>query len=589
VPSSAQSDARVVARLRCAPVVGAVLAIFLAGAPIVAGESANDVIDVQVLAFNDFHGRLQPPTGSDGRIGSTEAGGIEYLTSHLARLKASNPNTVVVSAGDNIGASPLLSSMFHDEPTIEALGAAGLQFSAVGNHELDEGWGELYRMQNGGCHPVDGCRDGTGFGGAAFQFLSANIALDPRRVDPAVLSASGWTAGTNRPATLFPPFAVKDVGGVKLGLIGLTLRRAPDLVLAAGIKGLTFAAEAKTANEVARTLRRQGVRTIVVLIHEGGRPAGEDTGPCRGMSGDILDIVRGMSHDIDVLITGHTHRAYTCTFGSKLVTSAERYGHAITDIDLLIDRRTGQVKSKVAHNVIVTRDTADPAAAALVERYRKLAASVSVRPVGTLTASVTRDADDGGESALGGLVADSMLEATSDPAAGGAVIALINPGGIRENLVHPSESSGGAPSPITYADAFSVLPFGNLLVVKTLSGDALRRLLEQQFDNPRPGSRAILQVSKGFTYSYDLSRPGGRRVDPATMAINGRPVEPRAHYRIAMPDFLGAGGDRFTVAAHGTDALTLGSDLDALISFIGAHSPISPAAPGESPRIRRTR
>ena len=315
----------------------------------------------------------------------------------------------------------------------------GLQLSAVGNHELDEGWGELYRMQKGGCHPVEGCQDGTGFAGAAFQFLSANIVLDPRRVDPSVLAASGWTPGTNRPATLFPPFAVKDVGGVKLGFIGLTLRRAPDLVLATGIKGLTFNAEAKTANAVARTLRRQGVRTIVVLIHEGGRPGDEDSGACRGMSGEILDIVRAMSRDIDVVISGHTHRAYTCTLGSKLVTSAERYGHAITDIDLRIDRRTGEVKSKTAHNVIVSRDIADPAAAALVARYRELAASLSLRRVGSLTASVTRDLNDAGESALGDLVADSMLDASAAPAAGGAVIALMNIGGLRENLVHAAD------------------------------------------------------------------------------------------------------------------------------------------------------
>jgi 5'-nucleotidase len=581
-------EARALARPIRAAFLATVIAVGMAAAPIAARGGDDDAVDVQLLAFNDFHGRLQPPSGNDARFGSIEAGGLEYLASHIARLKASNPNTVVVSAGDNIGASPLLSAMFHDEPSIEGLSAAGLQLSAVGNHELDEGWAELYRMQNGGCHPVEGCLDGTGFAGAAFQFLAANIVLDPRRVDPAILSASGWNPGTDRPATLFPPFAVKDVGGVKLGFIGLTLRRAPDLVLATGIRGLTFHAEAKTANEVARTLRRQGVRTIVVLIHEGGSPDGDDGGRCRGMSGEILDIVRAMSRDIDVVISGHTHRAYTCTVGSKLVTSAERYGHAITDIDLRIDRRTGQVKSKTAHNAIVTRDIVDPAAAELVARYRQLASSVSLRRVGSLTANITRDANDAGESALGDLVADSMLEATSSPPTGGAVIALINPGGLREDFVRATEWSSADPAPITYADVFGVLPYSNMLVVKTLSGDQLRRLLEQQFDNPRPGSRAILQVSRGFTYSYDLSRSGGRRVDPATMALDGRPIEPRHLYRIAMPDFLSAGGDRFSVATQGTDAVTAGSDLEALVAFIGAHSPIGPA-PGQPPRIRRTR
>jgi 5'-nucleotidase len=573
--------------VRHAVLVGALLFTALAMVPIVTGQVQDDAVDVQLLAFNDFHGWLQPPTGSDGRIGETEAGGIAYFASHLARLKATNPNTVVVSAGDNIGASPLMSSMFHDEPTIEALGAAGLEFSAVGNHELDEGWGELYRMQKGGCHPVDGCNDGTDFPGATFQFLSANIALDPRRVDPTVFAASGWKAGSNHPATLFPPFAIKEVGGVKIGFIGLTLRRAPDLVLATGITGLTFGAEAKTANDVARLLRRQGVRTIVVLIHEGGRPADEDTGACRGMSGEILDIVRKMSDDINVVVSGHTHRAYTCTFGAKLVTSAERYGHAITDINLRIDRRSGQVLTKSAHNVIVTRDIKEnPAAAALVAHYLNLAASASLRIVGSQTASVTRDANEAGESPLGDLVADALLAATADPALGGAVLALINPGGLRENLVYPPQISNAEPVPITYADVFSVMPFGNSLEVKTLSGDTVRRLLEQQFDNPRPGSRTILQVSKGFSYSYDLSRPAGRRVDAATIAIDGRVLEPRTRYRVAMSNFLWAGGDRFSVAGLGTDAITVGSDLDAVIGYLDAHSPI---APGQPSRIRRTR
>jgi 5'-nucleotidase len=581
------SDRFALVPLRRAALVGALLAGVLAVVPIVSGEIQDDAVDVQLLAFNDFHGWLPPPTGSDGRVGSTEAGGIAYFASHLARLKAANPNTVVVSAGDNIGASPLMSSMFHDEPTIEALGAAGLEFSAVGNHELDEGWAELYRMQQGGCHPVDGCNDGTSFPGATFQFLSANIALDPRSVDPAALATSGWKPGPNRPATLFPPFAIKEVGGVKIGFIGLTLRRAPDLVLATGITGLTFGAEAKTANDVARTLRRQGVRTIVVLIHEGGRPAAEDTGACRGMSGEILDIVRKMSDDINVVVSGHTHRAYTCRFGAKLVTSAERYGHQITDIDLRIDRRTGQVLAQTAHNVIVTRDIqADPAASALVTHYLNLAASASLRIVGSQTASVTRDANEAGESALGDLVADALLAATADPALGGAVVALMNPGGLRENLVYPPQISSAEPVPITYADVFSVMPYGNTLEVKSLSGDAVRRLLEQQFDNPRPGSRTILQVSKGFSYSYDLSRPPGRRVDAKTIAIDGRAIEPRTHYRVAMSNFLWAGGDRFSVASLGTDGITVGADLDALIAYLDTHSPI---APGQLSRITRTR
>jgi 5'-nucleotidase len=305
------------------------------------------------------------------------------------------------------------------------------------------------------------------------------------------------------------------------------------------------------------------------------------------MSGEILDIVRKMSDDIDVVVSGHTHRAYTCRLGAKLVTSAERYGHEITDIDLRIDRRTGEVLAKTAHNVIVTRDIAEnPAASALLAHYLNLAASASLRIVGSQTAGVTRDANDAGESALGDLVADALLAASADPALGGAVVALVNPGGLRENLVYPPQIGNAEPVPITYADVFSVMPFGNMLEVKSLSGDAVRRLLEQQFDNPRPGARTILQISRGFTYTYDLSRPAGRRVDPASMTIDGRPLDSRTRYRVAMSNFLWAGGDRFSVAGLGTDAITVGPDLDALIAYLDAHSPVAPGLPS---RIRRTR
>ena len=355
---------------------GALGLTILAALPVARAQPAPEAgtVEVQLLAINDFHGNLEPPSGSNGRMGATEAGGIEYLATHLATLKAANPNTIVVSAGDNIGAAPLLSSMFHDEPTIEALGAAGLQVSAVGNHELDEGWPELYRLQKGGCHPVDGCQGGTPFDGARFEFLSANIVLDPLRVDSRAVAKSGWKGSNHRPATLFPPSMVKEVGGVKIGFIGLTLEGAPRIVAPAGMKGLSFAPGGENGQCRRRRLRRQGVRAIVVLIHQGGKQEGDDPDACHSLSGAIVPIVQSMSEDIDVVVSGHTHRAYNCRIGTKLVTSAESFGRLITDIDLRIDRRTGRVVSKSAHNVVVTRDVVkDAGETALLDRYRPFA------------------------------------------------------------------------------------------------------------------------------------------------------------------------------------------------------------------------
>lgn len=537
-------------------------------------------VQVQVLAINDLHGALEPPDGGAGRVGSVTAGGMAYLASHLARLEARNPHTAVVSAGDNIGASSLLSSLFHDEPTIEALNAIGLDVSAVGNHELDEGWAELARMQRGGCHPRDGCQDGTPFSGASFQFLTANVQVDPARVDPAALAASGWKGATSDGGTLFPPYAVRTFGGVKVGFVGVALRGVPALVGPSMVRGLTFAPEAAAANVVVDELVRQGVRAIVVLIHEGGSLPEGVPDPCADLTGEIVGIVGQLSPEVDVVVSGHTHRDYTCTIGSALVTSAGSFGRMITDIDLTIDRRSGQVLSKSARNVVVTRDVPpDAAQAAIVSRYRGLSAKEVQRPVGSIAAPILRDAEASGESPLGRVLTDAFLSAARAPDAGRAVVAFINGGGIRSDLA----ASGGGGT-LTFGDVHRALPFGNQWLVKTLTGEAIVRLLEEQFDNPRPGDDAVLQVSEGFTYTYRRSQPKGKRVDRASVRLSGEPLDPGARYRVAMPDFLWNGGDRFTAVAEGVDPAAAGLDLDLFVAYAETHQPL--AAP-TAPRITR--
>lgn len=539
-------------------------------------------VAVQLLALNDFHGNLRPPSGSSGRVVTaldasgapvqTDVGGAEYLATHVQTLRATNPrNTVFVSAGDMVGASPLLSGLFHDEATVEVFDAMGLAYNGVGNHEFDEGVPELLRLQNGGCHPVDGCQDGDPFPGAGFRDLAANVYVDAARR-----------------RTLLPPYAVRTVGGVRVGFIGLPPDTTPTVVTPAGVVGLTFAGEVDTINRYAAVLKRQGVRSIVVLLHDGGQQNGarQTIDTCEGLSGPITEIVPRLDSEIDVVVSAHTHQAYNCRIGNALVTSAASFGRVVTRVRLRISRATGNVVSKQATNVPVTRDVApDAAVTAILAKYDRVAAPIANRVVGRVTADVTRAGNAAGESALGDVIADAQLAATAPAGFGGAVVAFMNPGGIRTDLVFAQSSGGEAPGEVTYGEVFAVQPFANTLTVKTCTGAQLKALLEQQFDNPTPGADRILQVSSGFTYSYNRSAPAGSRVDPASIKINGVTVDPAAGYRVTMNSFLSTGGDNFTVFAQCTSPLGGEVDVDALVAYLGARSPV---AAGPQDRIVRT-
>jgi 5'-nucleotidase len=539
---------------------------------------------VHLLAFNDFHGNLEPPQGGDGRVGTTVAGGVEYLAAHLAALRARFPNTLTVSAGDNISASPLLSGLFHDEPAIEALNQAGLDVSTVGNHEFDEGWLELRRLQRGGCHPVDGCPTPTRFPGAHFQYLAANVRLDPGGMDPTILWKSGWPDAPSS-TTVLPAYAVRDRGGVKVGFIGVTLRDTAKLASPSGMQGITFEDEVTTINGLVPALETQGVRTIVVLIHQGGAQStlepDDDINGCHGFAGPIVDIASRLSSAIEVVVSGHTHRAYNCTLDGKLLTSAASYGRVITDIELQIDPATDRLVAKHATNLVVTRDVpADPAESALLSRYRPLAAPLAHRVLGAITATLSRQENVAGESPLGDFIADAQLEAARRVVGPDVAAAFVNDAGIRADLV----ATGDGPShAVTYEDLYKAEPFGNALVVKTMTGALLHRLLEQQFD-PAAKTRGTLQIS-GLAYRYDLSRPPGQRVDGAQVLVGGQPLSETRTYRIAMNEFLAGGGDGFTAFTEATDPGPSGKDLEALSSYIAAHSPASPPPGGRIIRV----
>ena len=562
--------------------LGALMLSFLVLAPAALAEGPKQKDNdqhVKLLAINDFHGNLEPPSGSSGRIAisattNVNAGGAEYLATHLKQLGSEDPNTFVVAAGDSIGASPLLSGLFHDEPTIEALNVMGMDVSGVGNHEFDEGIDELLRMQYGGCHPIDGCQDGTPFFGSLFQYLAANVLY----------------AGTQN--TVLPAYEIKKVGNAKIAFIGLTLEGTPLIVTPAGVAGLEFTPEVMTVNRFVKQLRDdEGVRAVVVLIHEGGQQnapfAGGfmDINRCDHFSGAIKPIVEALDPGVDLVISAHTHQPYMCEFNGIPTTSASSFGRLITDIDLTIDHQSKDVTEVDGHNVIVTRDVPkDPAITEIMNHYTTFAAPIANRLIGSITADITRSVGFNQESALGDVIADAQLASTSPTDFGGALVAFMNPGGIRADLTYNNQVAGEAPGQITYSEMFNVQPFNNVMNVKTMTGAAIYRLLEQQFDNPAAGAIRLLQVSHGFTYSYDFTRPTGSRVTAGSVAINGIPILETGLYRVAMNNFLASGGDGFSVFNEGTDQLGGEIDIDAAVNYFLHNSPIAPG-----PRDRVTR
>ncbi|WP_079062809.1 bifunctional metallophosphatase/5'-nucleotidase [Peterkaempfera griseoplana] len=550
------------------------------------------VENLQLLAINDFHGNLEPPSGSSGTIKetdatgavvSTPAGGAEYLATALRDARKGHRDSLTVAAGDVVGASPLLSGLFHDEPTIEAMNKIGLDVTSVGNHEFDEGSAELLRLQNGGCHPTDGCyADGRTFKGADFPYLAANVTSEK----------------TGKP--ILAPYWVKNVHGIKVGFIGVTLKGTPNIVTAAGVKGLKFGDEVETINKYTAELKKQGVRTIVALVHEGGYPAGntydancDSPSAGAGISGPIVDIAKNIDPAVDAIVTGHTHNSYNCTIPDpagqpRRVTSAASFGRLYTEIDLPIDRATGDViRSSVTSANHVVRRTVPKAGdiTDLIAYYQKIAAPIAGRTVGYVSADINGRGSTDPETPLGELIADAQLEGLAPADKGGAQIAFMNPGGIRADLVYQA-SGGEGDGVVTYAEAFTVQPFTNMMNVIDLTGAQIVTALQQQVSGANEAAPKILQVSKGLTYTLDLTKSGADRVVADTIKLNGEPIDPARTYRVAMNEFLAGGGDGFAAFAGGTNKLVGASDLDVFTAYLTAHSTAAaPLAPPAEDRV----
>lgn len=549
--------------MRCLPVFLGLFAALLVGCTTAPRGAAP--VAIKLLAINDLHGHLRPPPGGirlrdpqdATKTVDVPAGGVEHLASALREARAKNPNHVFVAAGDLVGASPLLSALFHDEPTIEVLGRLDLAASAVGNHEFDRGAAELLRLQRGGCHPATGCQGPAPFTGARFQYLAAS------------------TVDTSTGRTILPAYTVKRFEGIPVAFIGLTLKDTPRIVRPTGVAGLEFRDEAATVNALVPGLRAQGIEAIVVLIHEGGFPTG---GPdeCPALSGPVVPIVQALDRAVDVVISGHTHRAYNCRIDGRLVTSADRYGTVLSEIDLQLDRASGDVKEARAHNVIVRTDrfARDAAMGELIAAWERLAAPLAQRVVGRLAAPLGREPNEAGESPLGQVVADAQLAATAEA---GAQLALTNPGGLRTGL------SGAADGRLRYEDLFAAQPFSNQLVTLTLTGAQLQQALEQQWlGQARP---RVLQVSRGFAYAWDAAQPAGRRIVPGSLRLNGQPIAPTQRLRVTVNDYLASGGDNFgAFRENGIEAQTGVMDVDALEQFFRHNDKVTP---GALDRIRR--
>jgi 5'-nucleotidase len=550
---------------------------------------------LEVIALNDLHGNLQSPGTYRANAQSPEvpAGGVALLAGYVRHLKSQNPNNIVVSAGDLTGGGPLISALFHDEDTVEVMNRIGLDINGVGNHEFDHGKTGLMRLAHGGCSTADAntCRGAeTGmpvpFEGAKFEYLAANV------IDTA----------TDK--TIFPGYTVRTFNGVKIGFVGLTLAETPTIVSPGAVAGLRFEDEATTINDIVRRLRPQGVRSFVVLLHQGGRQTTQgtpDINACEGglQGTPVRSIVEKLDSAVDLVVSAHTHLAYVCQIPNRsghtiTVTSAASYGRLITRIDLTIEKATGKVTAVVARNIVVDRNNADgiapdPTIESIVDKYALLVAPIVDRVVGSVATDIPKKTDGAGESAIGDLIADAQLAVTRAP--GKADMAFMNEGGVRTGLPFVSRTPGVKDGMVTYGELYTAQPFGNTLVTMSLTGAQVKDVLEEQFKgcaidagpgDKTPDSDRRLFISEGLTYTFNPTAAPCHKIDSASLRLNGTAIVPGATYRVTVNSLLASGGEQIFVLRRGTDLVNGPIDIDAMIAYLAAHPGLKPV---ESHRV----
>ncbi|NNV05934.1 bifunctional UDP-sugar hydrolase/5'-nucleotidase [Geobacillus sp. C56-T2] len=499
--------------------------------------SSHRYIEVQLLGINDFHGQLNVTR----KVGGREVGRADYLAAYLKQREAENKNTLLVHAGDAVGASPPVSALLQDEPTIEVLNKLGFDVGTLGNHEFDEGVAEMLRLIHGGYHPATG-----DFAGADFPYVSANV-IDKETKQP-----------------ILPPYVIKRVNGMPIGFIGVTLTDTPSIVTPSGVAGVEFIDEATAINKAVRELKKKRVETIVVLAHNPGASNPDGT----NASGEIVDIAKTVDDEVDVIFAGHNHAYLNAVVDGKLLVQSYAYGTAFSDVDLKIDPRTKDVVAKKAEIVTTYHDgiTPDPEIRALVEKYEAKVAPLVNQVVGTAAETITDEQNASGESALGNLIADAQRAAMNTD------FAFMNPGGIRADIEQGE---------VTWGELYNVQPFNNQLVKMTLTGAQIRELLNQQW---QPTKTRMLQIS-GLRYTWSASRPAGNKVVDIQLP-DGTPLNPNGEYTVTVNSFLADGGDGFTVLTQGTNREVGPVDLDALVSYIrGLAQPFSARIEGRINRL----
>ena len=541
------------------------------------GPLPPGVTEVQLVTLNDFHGNLEPSkyvwdSVRDRDARTVMAGGIDTLGAALQAWRKQDPELLLVGAGDLIGASPAISSMWADEPTMAAMDLLGLRASTVGNHEFDAGRVELLRQQKGGCKSPradKACKFDPDYAGAKFSYLAANV------IDMV----------TRKP--ILPAYRIETAHGVKVAFIGTVLRETAETSLASGIAGLEFIDEADAINRQLPELRKQGVGVFVVLLHQGGTTVEKfDQQDCSQLTGPVVDVVKRLDPAIRVVVSGHSHKGYLCRVDGRLVTQSDSAGHVMTRIKLRVDTGNNTPRDASATQEVMVPGTwpAAPALDAYLKKARERSAAQLARPVAALAVPVVgRSLDDNGESPLGDLVADSVL-AAGRPF--GVQIAFMNDGGIRSDL------ESGAGQRVAVGQALVVLPFGNKLVAMNLKGWQLYELLEQQWIGGRDSWRGLLQVSDGFTYQWDAKRGEGSKVVPDSVMLNGVPLQRESSYRVMVNNFLAEGGDAFPTFANGANRADTGIlAVDALTAYLVKREETGkPAGKAETQqRIRRLR
>lgn len=505
--------------------VVAVIAVLLAAIPLQNSYASGgaDLVHLKILAINDFHGYIT----STEKLGGRPVGGAAYLSSYFVQREMQANVTLRVHAGDAVGASPPLSGLLQDEPTIEVLSMLGFDVGVPGNHEFDEGLAELYRLQYGGHHDVTGY-----FHGSSFPLVAANVI----RKD------------TGEP--IFPPFVIKAVLGVPVAFIGVVTAEAPSVITQARVSDLEFGDPVEAVNRWVREIRSLGIEAIVVLAHEGGT-LDEDSGL---VEGPIVDIAFGVDDAVDAIVSGHTHQGYAAHIDDKLVVQAYSKGTAFADIHLVIDRNTGDVAYSEAEIVTVWADAVEPDSRilGLIDKYEEEVKPVTERVIATAATDLTRKQSEAGESALGNLIADAHRWVAE------ADIAFTNPGGIRNDL-----QAGD----VTWGELYVVQPFGNDLVKMTMTGDQILRALNQQWRQAGDSVEVKFLQASGIKYAWDPSRPLGDRIVSAALE-DGTLLQSDAEYTVAVNGFLASGGDGFTVFAEACQRTVVTNDLDALIQFL---------------------